>query len=141
MSLKLATLALSASLLAAPALAQEVIGNAEDGAKVFLKCQTCHTVANEAGEVLAGKGAKTGPNLYGLPGRVAGTYPEFKYGESIVALGATGFTWNEADFVAYVADPAKFLKEKLDDKGAKSKMSFKLSAGQEDMAAYLATLK
>ena len=34
-----------------------------------------------------------------LPGRVAGTYPEFKYGESIVALGATGFAWNEADFV------------------------------------------
>ncbi len=59
-----------------------------------------HVVANEAGEVLAGKNSKTGPNLYGLPGRAAGTYPEFKYGESIVCPGASGFTWNEADFVS-----------------------------------------
>jgi cytochrome c len=121
MKLKLTATVLA--LLAGPALSQDApTGDAAAGEKVFAKCQTCHVVANEAGEVLAGKNSKTGPNLYGLPGRVAGTYPEFKYGESIVALGASGFAWNEADFVAYVADPAKFLKEKLDDKAAKSKM-------------------
>ena len=86
------------------------------------KCQTCHVVANEAGETLAGKNAKTGPNLYGLPGRVAGSVEGFKYGESIVALGQTGFVWDEANFVEYVQDPAKFLKAKLDDPKAKSKM-------------------
>jgi cytochrome c len=115
------------ALIAAPAFSQDApTGDAEAGAKVFNKCQTCHMVVNDAGEVLAGKAGKTGPNLFGLPGRTAGTYPEFKYGESIVALGASGFAWNEADFVAYVADPAKFLKEKTGDKAAKSKMSFKL---------------
>jgi cytochrome c len=138
MKLTKMVLALVPALMAAPALAQDL----EAGAKVFAKCQTCHVVANEAGEVLAGKNSKTGPNLYGLPGRAAGTYPEFKYGESIVALGATGFVWDEASFVEYVADPAKFLKAKLDDKGAKSKMSFKL--GKEEDAknvwAYIVSL-
>lgn len=138
MKLTKMVLALVPALMAAPALAQDL----EAGAKVFAKCQTCHVVANEAGEVLAGKNSKTGPNLYGMPGRVAGTYPEFKYGESIVALGATGFVWDEASFVEYVADPAKFLKAKLDDKGAKSKMSFKL--GKEEDAknvwAYIVSL-
>lgn len=141
MKLKLTAAVLA--LIAAPAFAQEApTGDVAAGEKVFAKCQTCHVVANEAGEVLAGKNSKTGPNLYGLPGRVAGTYPEFKYGESIVALGATGFAWNEADFVAYVADPAKFLKEKLDDKGAKSKMSFKLPKEEDakNVYAFLASL-
>jgi len=39
--------------------------------------------------------------------------------------------WNEADFVTYVADPKKFLKTYLDDKKAKSKMSFKLKKEQD----------
>ncbi len=116
------------AMMAAPALAQDI----EAGKKVFNQCQTCHVVANEAGETLAGKNAKTGPNLYGLNGRVAGTQADFKgYGDSIVALGASGFTWNEADFAVYVADPAKFLKDKLGDKAAKSKMSFKLKKPED----------
>lgn len=115
------------ALIAAPAIAQDApTGDAEAGAKVFNKCQTCHMVVNEDGEVLAGKAGKTGPNLFGLPGRTAGTYPDFKYGEGIIAAGAAGVVWNEADFVTYVADPAKFLKEKTGDKAAKTKMSFKL---------------
>jgi cytochrome c len=141
MKLKLTAAVLA--LVAAPAFAQEVpSGDAAAGEKVFAKCQTCHVVANEAGEVLAGKNSKTGPNLYGLPGRAAGTYPEFKYGESIVALGASGFTWNEADFVAYVADPAKFLKDKTGDKAAKSKMSFKLPKEEDakNVYAFIASL-
>jgi cytochrome c len=138
MKTKLTALAFLSSVLAAPAFAA---GDAEAGAKVFNKCQTCHVVQNEAGETLAGKNAKTGPNLYGIVGRAAGTYPEFKYGESIVALGASGFTWTEADLVTYVADPAKFLKEKSGDSKAKSKMVFKLTNETEaaNVAAFLAT--
>lgn len=138
MKTKLTALAVLSSVLAAPAFAA---GDAEAGAKVFNKCQTCHVVQNEAGETLAGKNSKTGPNLYGIVGRAAGTYPEFKYGESIVALGASGFTWTEADLVTYVADPAKFLKEKSGDSKAKSKMVFKLTNETEaaNVAAFLAT--
>ena len=123
--------------LAAPAVAQDI----EAGAKTFNQCQTCHVVQNEAGEVLAGKNAKTGPNLYGVVGRAAGVYPEFKYGESIVALGASGFTWTEADLAVYLADPAAFLKDKSGDSKAKSKMMFKLKDEKEaaDVAAFLAS--
>ena len=138
MKTKLTALAVLSSVLAAPAFAA---GDAEAGAKVFNKCQTCHVVQNEAGETLAGKNAKTGPNLYGVIGRAAGTYPEFKYGESIVALGASGFTWTETDLAVYLADPAKFLKEKSGDSKAKSKMVFKLTNETEaaNVAAFLAT--
>jgi cytochrome c len=141
--MKLTIAAFTLALAGAPVLAQDApTGDAEAGAKVFNKCQTCHVIVNDAGEVLAGKAGKTGPNLHAMPGRLAGTYPEFKYGESIVALGATGFVWNEADFVSYLADPAKFLKEKTGDTKAKSKMSFKL--GKEDEAknvwAYIVSL-
>lgn len=125
--MRLTLTALALASLAAPAIAQDL----EAGAKTFNQCQTCHVVQNEAGEVLAGKNAKTGPNLYGVAGRVAGTYPEFKYGESIVALGATGFVWDEASFVEYVQDPAKFLKAKLGDDKAKSKMAFKLKKPED----------
>jgi cytochrome c len=138
MKTKLTALAFLSSVLAAPAFAA---GDAEAGAKVFNKCQTCHVVADAAGETLAGKNAKTGPNLYGIVGRAAGTYPEFKYGESIVALGASGFTWTEADLAVYLADPAKFLKEKSGDSKAKSKMVFKLTNETEaaNVAAFLAS--
>ena len=85
MSLTLTALALAS--LAAPAFAQDI----EAGAKTFNQCQTCHVVQNEAGEVLAGRNAKTGPNLFGMPGRVVGSYSDFKYGESIVAVGCRRF--------------------------------------------------
>lgn len=138
MKTTLTALALMSSFVAAPALAA---GDAEAGAKVFNKCQTCHVVANEAGEVLAGRNAKTGPNLYGIIGRTAGTYPEFAYGDSIVALGASGFAWTEADLNTYLADPAAFLKEKSGDDKARSKMVFKLGNEKEraDVVAFLAT--
>lgn len=131
--------AVALALMTLPALAE---GDAAAGAKVFQKCQTCHAMVNEAGEVVAGKGAKTGPNLYGLPGRVAGSVEGFKYGDDIVALGATGFQWSEADFVSYVADPSKFLQEKLSDSKARGKMMFKLPKADDaaNVWAYIVSL-
>jgi len=131
------------ALIAAPAFAQTApTGDAAAGAKVFNKCQTCHVIADPAGKVLAGKAGKIGPNLYGLPGRAAGTYPDFKYGESLVKLGQMGFTWNEADFVKYVADPTKFLQEKENDKKAKGNMMFKLPKEEDakNVWAFIASL-
>ncbi|MEZ5797826.1 MAG: hypothetical protein R3D63_10335 [Paracoccaceae bacterium] len=40
-----------------------------------------------------------------------------------------------------MADPNAWVKEASGDDKAKSKMTFKLPKGGEDMAAYLATLK
>jgi cytochrome c len=146
MKLTIATVAFAAFSLAAPAFAQDtpaaLQGDAAAGEKVFAKCQTCHVISDADGNVLGGKNSKVGPNLYGLPGRVAGSYPDFKYGKSIVALGETGFVWDEASFVEYVDDPAKFLKAKLDDKSAKSLMAFKLTKEEDalNVYAYIASL-
>ncbi|MEY3533008.1 MAG: hypothetical protein RI979_1032 [Pseudomonadota bacterium] len=136
MKSKFAILAVLATA-AAPAFAA---GDAAKGEAAFKQCQTCHAVVDDAGTTLAGKGSKTGPNLYGVFGRAAGSLEGFKYGESIVAVGAAGYVWDEAGFVEYVQDPAAFLKAKLDDKGAKSKMSFKLKNADTavDLYAFLA---
>lgn len=134
------TLTLSAAfaLTAGAAFADgHASGDAEAGEAIFKQCSSCHVVQN-GDEVLAGRG-KTGPNLYGLVGRQAGTVEGFRYGDSIVAAGEAGLAWNEEDFLTYVTDPRKFLQETLDDSKARSKMSFKLRKGGEDVWAYLAS--
>ena len=111
-------------------------GDAEKGEKAFKKCKACHKIAD--GDEVLFKGGKTGPNLFGIVGRpVAGE--DFKYGGSIAALGETGMVWTEELLAEYVADPKAFLQTHLDDDSAKSKMTFKLKSGGEDVAAFLAT--
>lgn len=128
--------ALGALMLASPVLAADpAAGEAE-----FKKCKACHAIiASDGTEVV--KGGKTGPNLGGVIGRPVASVADFKYGESILAVGASGAVWDEAMLAAYVVDPAAWLKEKTGDAAAKSKMSFKLAKGGEDVAAYLATIK
>ncbi|MCY1128286.1 cytochrome C [Frigidibacter sp. RF13] len=122
--------------VAAPALAGDPVAGEAD----FKKCKACHSIIAADGTEIV-KGGKTGPSLWGLDGKTVGTAADFKYGDSIVAVGAAGATWNEAEIAAYVTDPTAWLKEKLGDDSAKSKMTFKLAKGAEDIAAYLVTLK
>lgn len=123
------------ALLAVPAFAE---GDAAKGEKGFNKCKACHMIVSDEGETII-KGGKTGPNLYGLPGRTAGT-ADFKYGADLVAAGEAGLVWDETTFVTYSADPKAFLKEYLDKSSAKSKMSFKLKKGAEDIWAFLVSV-
>ncbi|MGH1578213.1 c-type cytochrome [Planktotalea sp.] len=131
MSFKYAAL-LVATVFAAPAFAE---GDAGKGEKTFKKCKSCHMIKN--GDDVIFKGGKTGPNLYGVMGRVAGAEEGFKYGKSLVEAGEKGLVWDAETFAAYTADPKAFLKEYLDDGAAKSKMSYRLKKGAEDVAAYL----
>jgi cytochrome c len=126
----------AALVLAGPALAADpAAGEAE-----FKKCKACHAiVASDGTEVV--KGGKTGPNLGGIVGRPVASVADFNYGESLLAVGAAGAVWDEASLAAYITDPVAWLKEKTGDAAAKSKMSFKLAKGAEDMAAYLATIQ
>lgn len=121
--------------LAAPAFAEGDIANGE---KEFGKCKSCHMVVAPDGTEIV-KGGKTGPNLYGVIGRVAGT-TDFKYGASLKAAGEKGLVWDAASFGEYSVDPAKFLKDYLGDDKAKSNMTFKLKKGGEDIAAWLASV-
>jgi cytochrome c len=132
---KFILLALTAAAIAAPAFA----GDPAAGEEAFKKCKACHSVIATDGTEIQ-KGGRTGPNLYGVIGRAVASDPDFSYGESLAALGATGAVWDEASLAAYVANPADYLKSTLGDDAAKSKMSFKLAAGGEDVAAYLASV-
>ena len=131
----LLTIAATALALATPAFAE---GDAAAGEKTFKKCKACHVIAN--GDDVIVKGGKTGPNLYGVIGRAAGSVEGFKYGPDLVAAGEAGLVWDEATLAEYSADPKAFLAKTLDNSAAKSKMSFKLKKGGEDVAAYLASL-
>lgn len=140
MNLKFASILTVATLIAAPVLADShVSGDAAKGEKGFKKCKSCHMIVSDAGDVIF-KGGKTGPNLYGVAGRAAASVEGFKYGKSLKQAGEAGLVWDEANFVAWSHDPKKFLQETLDDKKAKSKMSFKLKKGSEDIYAYLASV-
>ena len=57
-------------------------------------------------------------------------------------LGAGGFVWTAEELAVYVQDPRDFLKTKLDDKRAKTKMAFKLRKEEDanNIAAYLASI-
>jgi cytochrome c len=138
MKITLTTLA-ALGLLAAPAFAE---GDIASGEKLFNQCQTCHIVADADGKVLAGRNAKTGPNLYAIVGRKAGSYPDFKYGDDMIAAGEKGLVWDEEQFVAYVQDPSAFLKAYLDDKKAKGKMMFKVKKESDaaDLYAFISSL-
>jgi cytochrome c len=143
MTLKLA-LATAGLLAAAPAFADShgASGDAAAGEKAFRQCIACHVVVNDAGETLAGKKAKTGPNLYGIAGRPAGSVEGFKYSKGLQAAGEAGLVWNEEAFAEYVKDPTSFLKEVTGDSGARSNMSFKVrkEGDAENLYAYLASL-
>lgn len=136
--LLIATVTLAA--MAAPAFAEGELtftGDAAAGEKEFKKCKSCHTIEAPDGTQVV-KGGKTGPNLYGVMGRAAGSVEGFKYSPSLVAAGEGGLVWNEETFTAFVTDPKSYLAEVTGDSGAKSKMTFKLKKGGEDVAAFLA---
>ncbi|GAA3854901.1 cytochrome C [Celeribacter arenosi] len=130
--MKLFALSAAALIAATGAFA----GDAGAGEGDFRKCKSCHTLAN--GDDVIIKGGKTGPNLFGVIGRQAGTVEGFKYGADLVAAGEAGLIWDEELLATYMADPKKFLSEQLGS-AAKSKMTFKMKGG-EDVAAYLASL-
>ncbi len=134
---KTTSLVLAAVMAAvsAPAFAE---GDVEKGEKAFKGCKACHRIMDDEGELLNGKG-KTGPNLYNIIGRTAGSDEDFgkKYGKSLVAAGEKGLVWDVENLAEYIKDPKKFLASYLDDKKARSKMAYKQRKSQEDIAAYL----
>lgn len=134
---------LSVAALAAPAFAEShSAGDVAAGEEAFSKCATCHVVMDDDGQILAGKRAKTGPNLFGIVGRQAGTVEGFRYGKSIVAAGEAGLIWDVENLATYSSDPKKFLQEFLDDKKARSKMTFRVRDEQDavNLAAFLESL-
>lgn len=121
---------------AAPVMA----GDASKGEAEFKKCKACHAIVAADGTEIV-KGGKTGPNLFGVIGRTVGTAPDFAaYGDTLKTIGAAGRVWDETALAAFVANPSAWVQEASGDPAAKSKMTFKLAKGGEDVAAYLSSL-
>ncbi|AXT27809.1 cytochrome C [Ruegeria sp. AD91A] len=122
-------------------------GDPVKGEAMYNRCSSCHAIIKD-GEVLV-KGGITGPNLYGVVGRVAGSENDYRYGserlpigmftDDMIRAGEEGLIWTEENIAAYSKDPIGFIKEYLDDETARPNMSVKLKKGAEDIAAYLAT--
>lgn len=74
-------------------------GNLENGRKQFALCRSCHNLT-------PGGPNATGPNLYGLFGRTAGTHEGFKYSD---AVKGAGFVWDAEKLDSWLADPRGFL--------------------------------
>jgi cytochrome c len=122
-------------------------GDPAKGEQLYNRCSSCHAIIKDD-EVLV-KGGITGPNLYGVVGRVAGTETDYLNGserlpigmftDDLIRAGQEGLVWTEENIVAYAKDPISFIQEYLDDDSARPNMSTKLKKGAEDIAAYLAT--
>lgn len=97
-------------------------GDIENGKRVFLICKSCHTAVQGGGDM-------TGPNLWGVFGRKAGTEGTFKYSDG---LKAAGFTWDAAHIDTWITNPKAVIPD--------TKMSFagvKDAKDRIDLVAYL----
>ena len=103
-------------LLADPALVAQ-------GEKITAKCASCH-------DFTSGGPNKTGPNLYGVVGRAAGTHPGFTYSASMKAYAQP---WTYDNINKFVTAPGKDVKGTL--------MTFAGLKKQDERTAVIAYLR
>ncbi len=97
-------------------------GDVVKGRALFDQCRTCHTVVKDGPNM-------TGPNLYGVFGRAAGSKADYSYS---AVLKASGLNWDAATIDKWIADPRALVPG--------TKMSFigyKDPTDRRDVIAYL----
>lgn len=100
-------------------------GDAENGAKIYLKCRSCH--------VLESRTNKMGPHLLEILGRKAGTVEDFEYSDAMLEARDNGLTWDESNLKKYLTSPKTMIP-------ATSMRFFGLWESQiDDLLAYLKT--
>lgn len=139
------TIAAAFAVLSSPVFADGHVSTTGDeaaGEEQFNRqCVACHVVQDAAGEILAGRNAKTGPNLYGIAARPLGSVEDFRYSDSLMEMGAAGAVWTEEAFVGYVQDPTGWLRETLENRRARGKMAYQVREESQayDLYAFLST--
>lgn len=123
--MKIALLSAAAVAVTASSVALAA-GNTTNGANVFNRCAICHDNHKNGAN-------RIGPNLFGIAGRKAATYPGFSYSG---AMKNSGITWTNDKLSAYVTSPQQVVPG--------NKMAFAgISNPTEraDLIAYLDTLR
>lgn len=95
------------------------------GEKIHAQCKSCHTFE-------AGGPNGTGPNLYGVVGRMSGTHAGFAYSEPMTAHAKP---WSYDELSHFIAGPAGYIRG--------TKMAFagvKKDADRIALIAYLRSL-
>lgn len=142
----LSVLAAAATFLVVPAIPVladgHITGDSEAGEAAFRQCISCHVVVDADGETLAGRNARSGPNLWGIDGRLIGSVEDFRYGSGLMALNEAGTVWDEASFAAYVQDPTGWIRETTGDDSLRGAMSFRVRSEEDalNLFAYIASL-
>lgn len=95
----------------------------ERGAKIYKRCQACHTLEDNGRN-------KVGPNLWNVYGAKAGAKEGFAYSK---AMRASEIIWTDETMDAYLTRPAKYVPG--------TKMSFIGLKKQDDRDAVQAYLK
>jgi cytochrome c len=95
----------------------------ENGKHKFAQCAACHTITQ-------GGPNMTGPNLYGVFGRKAGTALGFDYTDGVKAAG---FTWDADHINTWITDPRAMIPG--------TRMSFIGLKDPKDRADVIAYLK
>ena len=93
--------------------------SAAEGAKIFKKCAACHSVKE-------GGANKIGPALWGVLGRTAGSFPDYKYSK---AMAAHGKNWSFEEMNGFLIKPKDWIKG--------TKMSFVGLKNAKDRAAVI----
>lgn len=94
------------------------------------KCKACHNFDTKA---------KVGPGLQGVFGAKAGSLDFTKYSAS---MKSGAWVWDEANLRTFLTDTKEGIKTLTGDKGAKSKMTFKLQGSDlDEVITFLKGLK
>ncbi len=78
-----------------------VQGDAVAGAKIFLKCRSCH--------VLDQPTHKMGPHLVQIFGRKAGSAEGFRYSDAMNQAGENGLIWDENSLKEFLTSPKAMI--------------------------------
>jgi cytochrome c len=117
--------ALGAIAAASAALAQPAPAPATAPPPAFAVCAACH-------ETTASARPSLGPNLFGVGGRKAGSFPDYDYSD---AMKASATIWTAETLAPFITDPSKALPGNKMDYDGSDPATAKL------IADYLMTLK